>query len=74
MAIMGVIPKYMVLFTPEAIDPSDGQFNGKLIKLLFGYPDPKDGWQFDTAAAAHKEAQDNDYRKGVDYIVVRVLK
>lgn len=66
--------KYMVLFTPEAIDPEDDQFEGKLTKLLFGYPDPKDGWQFDSAADAHKEAQANEYRRGIDYIVVRVLK
>lgn len=66
--------KYMVLFTPESIDPSDEQFKGKLTKLLFGYPDPESGWQFDSAAAAHKEAQENEYKPGVDYIVVRVLK
>jgi len=66
--------KYMVLFTPESIDPEDDQFEGKLTKLMFGYPDPKDGWQFDSAAAAHKEAQANEYKAGIDYIVVRVLK
>lgn len=66
--------RYMVLFKPESIDPADDQFKGKLTKLLFGYPDPKDGWQFDSAEAAHKEAQENDYRRNIDYIVVRVLK
>lgn len=65
--------KYMVLFTPAALDEND-QFEGKLTKMLFGYPDPKDGWQYDSSEAAHKDAQENDYRRGIDYIVVRVLK
>lgn len=66
--------KYMVLFKPEAIDPSDEQFKGKFTKLLFGYPDDSSGWQYDTAAEAHKDAKENDYVPGRDYIVVRVLK
>ena len=66
--------KYMVLFTPAAVDPSDDSFNGKFTTLMFGYPEEKDGWTFDSAAAAHKEAQENEYKPGTDYIVVRVLK
>lgn len=66
--------RYLVLFTPEAIDPADDSLKGVYNKMLFTYPDPKDGWQFDTAEAAHKEAQANEYRRDVDYVVVRVLK
>lgn len=64
--------KYLVLFTPEAVDEGD-QFEGKLTKMLFGYPDPKDAWQFDSAKEAHDEAVANDYVPDRDFIVVRVL-
>lgn len=67
--------KYMVLFTPEAVDPADDSFKGmKIQNMMFAYTDPKDAWTFDTAAECHKEAKANDYRPGIDYIVVRVLK
>lgn len=66
--------KYLVLFTPEAVDPADDSLKGKFHDMLFTYPDPKSGWQFDSAEAAHKEAQANEYRRDIDYMVVRVLK
>lgn len=67
--------RYMVLFTPSAVDPEDDSFKGSnLDGMMFAYTDPKDSWTFDSAAEAHKEAQDNDYRRNIDYLVVRVLK
>lgn len=65
--------KYMVLFTPESVDPSDDSLKGRYHDMLFGYPDEKSGWKFNTAAAAYKEAVANEYRPGIDFIVVRVL-
>lgn len=66
--------KYLVLFTPEAVDPSDDSFSGKFAKLMFAYPEDKDGWSFESTAAAKKEIKDNDYVLGRDCIIVRVLK
>ena len=66
--------KYMVLFTKQSIEPEDDSISiGD--DMLFGYNSEKvPYWTFDSAAAAHKEAQENEYNRGVDYIVVRVLK
>lgn len=65
--------KYLVLFTPESIDPEDDSMKGNWHEMLFTYPEDKSGWSFDTAEAAHKEAKANQYRPGIDYFVVRVL-
>lgn len=66
--------KYMVLFTPASIDVTDEQFKGAFHDMMFAYPESKSGWTFRSAADAHKEAKANEYKPGVDYLVVRVIK
>jgi len=64
---------YTVLFTHQSIEPEDDSINiGET--MLFGYDKSHDYWWFETAEAAHKEAKENDYKPGIDYIVVRALK
>lgn len=66
--------KYLVLFTPESIDPEDDSLKGSWNKMMFTYPLEKSGWIFDSVAEAKKEAKDNDYVLNRDYIVVRIMK
>lgn len=68
------MPKYLVLFKPESIDPEDDSLKGNWHDMMFTYPLEKSGWIFNSVQEAKKEAKDNDYVLGRDYLVVRIMK